>query len=81
LETLSPTRKSLLNLLSRFELTSDQATRWFNPENRPQAQGTAISDDILISNPYLITDWDEAGIKETPIALVTIDRGLFPIVK
>jgi len=77
-KTLSPTRKSLLNLLSRFELTSDQATRWFNPENRPQAQGTAISDDILISNPYLITDWDEAGIKETPIALVTIDRGLFP---
>ena len=76
--TLEDSRKALLQLLSRFELTCDQAKRWFNPENRPMAGSSHISDQELLSNPYLIGEWDEADVKETPISVATIDRGLFP---
>jgi len=76
--TLDDSRKALLQLLSRFELTCDQANRWFNPENRPNAGNAQITDQELLSNPYLIGEWDEADIGEVPVSVATIDRGLFP---
>ncbi|MBI4304299.1 MAG: hypothetical protein HY665_08200 [Chloroflexi bacterium] len=65
---LSEERKTLLRLLSRFELTCDQAWRWFNPEHRPSAGGP-ISDGELLANPYLMAEWDE--IKPIPTKLRT----------
>lgn len=76
--SLSSSRKTLLQLLSRFELTCDQAKRWFNPEKRPKAGWTPITDDDILQNPYLVAEWDEAGRKETPLTPIAIDRGLFP---
>ena len=61
-----PRRAALLRLLSRFALTRDQATRWF--------EQTELTDAIL-ENPYLLYEKDRISIE--PIGLWTIDRGIF----
>jgi hypothetical protein len=62
-----PKRAALLRLLSRFELTRDQAIRWFNSKE--------LTDSIL-DNPYLLYERDR--FENDSIGLWTIDRGLFP---
>ena len=42
-----------LRLLSRFDLTTDQATCFYQPTERSKA-GLHISDAELLANPYLI---------------------------
>ena len=51
-DSLKPERRALLQLLARFEITADQATRWFVPEERERA-GIAAPDADIIANPYL----------------------------
>src|SRR5262249_54061340 len=53
-------------LLSRFELTRDQAVRWFNKKDLT---------DAVLANPYLLYEHDRYDID--PIGLWTIDRGIF----
>ena len=72
---LEPDRRALLQLLSRFELTSNQATRWFITEERTRA-GITLSDKDILTNPYRCFEADRE--QEDPIPLRTIDRGLFP---
>jgi hypothetical protein len=72
---LKPDRRALLKLLARFEISSDQATRWFVPEERDRA-GIAVSDGEIIANPFLCFEEDRARIDA--ISVKTIDRGLFP---
>ena len=62
-----PKRAALLRLLSRFELTRDQAARWF--EKKEQA-------DAVLENPYLLYEHDRHEIDA--IGFWTIDRGIFP---
>lgn len=62
-----PKRAALLRLLSRFELTRDQAVRWF--DNEPMT-------DAALGNPYLLFEKDR--FTSDPIGLWTIDRGIFP---
>ena len=68
-------RKSLLKLLSRFELTSDQATRFYVKEERTKF-GINCSDSDLLCNPYLLFELDRYS--QSPISVATIDRGAFP---
>lgn len=65
-------RKELLKLLSRFSLTSDQAKRFFNPDDRPNN----LDDASLIENPYLLYELDR--VSPDPIPVLTIDRGMLP---
>lgn len=67
-----PERKALLQLLSRFALTPEQAKRWYSPYNR------SVSDRQIIENPYLLYELDRGGEQERPISLTTIDRGVLP---
>ncbi len=76
--TLPPERKALLRLISRFDLTSFQAARWFHPENRSKDVRAAIEDSDIISNPYAISELDIGSRDDPPVSLGTIDRGLLP---
>ncbi|MCT8975109.1 AAA family ATPase [Clostridium sp. CX1] len=73
---LSEERKSLLKLLSRFELTSLQAQLLYVQEEREQKliKGT---DSELLANPYLIYESTRNCIEK--VSLSTIDMGVFPI--
>ncbi len=74
-KNLPDQRKSLLKLLSRFELNSEQATRFYVKEDRNKS-GIDCSDSDLLRNPYLLFELDRYS--QSPISLATIDHGLFP---
>lgn len=73
--SLKPERRALLKLLARFEITADQAIRWFVTEERKRAAIT-VSDAEILANPYLCFEDDRGRID--PISAAVIDRGLFP---
>ena len=68
-------RRSLVRLLSRFDLTIDQATRLYQPTERAKA-GIQLSDAELLVSPYLIYERDRFAGEPTSIGVV--DRGVFP---
>jgi hypothetical protein len=72
---LKESRRALLKLLSRFELSPDQAARFFQRTVREEA-GIQVQDADLIANPYLLYLLDRPS--PDPVALSAIDRGAFP---
>jgi hypothetical protein len=70
-----PERRALLELLARFEVTAEQATRFWLPENR-EAASIECTDADLLANPYLLYELDRRS--SDPISLLTVDRGVFP---
>jgi ATP-dependent exoDNAse (exonuclease V) alpha subunit len=72
---LTPPRRALLKLLSRFAIDADQATRFFVSQERTKA-GITVTDDQLLENAYLLCErsrhWPD------PIPFEVVDRGLFP---
>lgn len=74
-EKLPNERRDLLMLLARFNLTNDQALRWYQATERESA-GIGLSDKEILANPYLVYEQDR--LQEAPIAFSVIDRGLFP---
>ncbi len=69
---LQQNRKALLMLLSRFELSNDQASLWFTPDARKK-EGISTTDADILANPYLLTE--QGGLFSAGFS--TIDRGLF----
>ena len=69
---MTPERKELLRLLSRFSIEAEQARRFFDPDRRSGHLG----DVDLISNPYLLYEIDR--LSSDPISVTTVDRGLLP---
>lgn len=74
-DNLKPERKALLKLLARFEITAEQADRWFVQDERSRANITASDKDIL-ANPYLCFEDDRRQVD--PISVTVVDHGLFP---
>lgn len=68
------TRISLLHLLSRFDLSIEQATRLFVLEEREEI-GIKREDVGYLENPYLI--FEDLRFTLAPVALSTIDLGLY----
>jgi hypothetical protein len=68
-------RRALLKLLSRFDLSADQATRFYQETEREEAR-ISVTDAEILANPYLLYELDRFSID--PIALGTVDRGVFP---
>lgn len=68
-------RRALLQLLARFELSADQARRWFVSEAR-RDEGIDVTDKAILENPYRLFEEDRG--RRDSIALKVIDRGLFP---
>lgn len=72
----STERKNLLILLSRFELTDKQIKNWFDANTRNKL-GYKSTDAELLLNPYRIAELDEGDLENYPIAVETLDNGLF----
>lgn len=68
-------RRNLLKLLSRFEITRDQATVLYVPPERTKA-GIEVSDKDILVNPYLLYELTQPTTD--PISVWTVDRGVFP---
>ena len=71
LAALDPERLALLKLLSRFRLTVDQATRFFEADNR-----AGLTDEDILRNPYRLFEVDRHRFDAVSIG--TVDRGMFP---
>ncbi|WP_070411119.1 ATP-dependent DNA helicase [Pseudomonas lundensis] len=74
-EKLPQSRRDLLMLLARFNLTNDQALRWYQATER-EAAGINFSDADILTNPYRI--YEEDRLQVDAIAFAVIDRGMFP---
>jgi hypothetical protein len=68
-------RRELLQLLSRFDLTIEQATRMYQETERVKAR-IGLTDADIIANPYVIYEADRYSVE--PVAVSTVDRGVFP---
>jgi len=68
-------RKSLLKLISRFNLQKDQATNIYVQEERERL-GIHCADKDIIANPYLI--YESTRLTANPVNVWTVDRGVFP---
>jgi hypothetical protein len=73
--TADTERFRLLRLLARFPLTTAQARRLFDREER-RSRGVTATDAELLSNPYLLYELDRGRLDSVSLSL--IDRGLFP---
>lgn len=69
---MTPERKELLKLLSRFSLEAPQACRFFEPDQRPGD----VNDAALLTNPYLLYEVDRDALDA--ISVTTVDRGMLP---
>ena len=75
---LTDERRDLLLLLSRFDLSPVQAKRWFEPRYRKSATLVMPTDAEILANPYRIVETDLGGGGDLPVAMSTVDQGLFP---
>lgn len=68
-------RLQYLRLLSRFELTGEQAALLYEQDSRAKV-GWQATDKEILSNPYRI--YELSRLDPRGIGLLTIDRGVFP---
>ena len=71
---LKTSRRALLDLLARCDLTPDQAFRAFDENSKDLHPPT--DDAALLSNPYLLFERNQLGPER--ISFGTIDRGVYP---
>lgn len=74
--SLTAGRRSLLELLSRFALTAEQARHWFDPAKRAKATRSTIDDTDILTNPYRIAECDLGDVSDHPMSMGMLDRGL-----
>jgi hypothetical protein len=70
-----PERFALLRLLARFSLTSVQARRLYDRQQRSEG-GITVTDAEPLNDPYLVFELDRGRLDSTGFR--TVDRGLFP---
>jgi hypothetical protein len=68
-------RRALLKLISRFEITGEQAKRLYVQEERTEA-GIGATDQAILANPYLL--YELTRLTDDPVSVWTVDRGVFP---
>lgn len=74
-QKMQPQRRQVLELLSRIDLTAEQAGVLAVPETRAE-QGVVLDDAELLRNPYLV--YEATRLTPFPVAIGTVDRGVFP---
>jgi len=68
-------RRALLKLISRFQVTPDQARSLYVEEERKEA-GIACTDRQILENPYRL--YETTRLTAEPVSVWTVDRGVFP---
>lgn len=76
--SLPDDRRSLLQLISRFALTPDQAKRWYEPTKRSKSTTSPVSDIDILGNPYRMVETDLGDDQSNAISMGVVDRGLLP---
>jgi ATP-dependent exoDNAse (exonuclease V) alpha subunit len=71
-----PGKLKLAQALSRVAVDNEQATRWWDEAKRLQSAGIRISDEGLVGNPYLISEYDAGTVTSAPVSFATIDRAV-----
>ena len=74
-QRMASDRRQFLELISRVDLSVDQAGILAVPEER-QEVGIGASDGDFLENPYLL--YEAARLTQTPVGLAAVDRGMFP---
>jgi hypothetical protein len=72
-QRMAPERRTFLELLSRIDVTADQARVIAIPEERDEA-GIDVADSDLLENPYLF--YEATRLSLTPISIGAVDRAL-----
>jgi hypothetical protein len=72
---LKDERRALLKLIGRFDITANQAIRFYKTEER-QERRIDCKDSDLLANPYFLYELDRASAD--PISFTKIDQGVFP---
>lgn len=68
-------RRALLKLISRFEISREQATCLYVQEERKEA-GIEAEDKDILANPYLL--YEVTRLNADPVSIWTVDRGVSP---
>jgi hypothetical protein len=68
-------RRKFLELISRVDLSLDQADILAIPEEREEF-GIGASDGDFLQNPYLL--YEATHLTAAPVGLAAVDRGMFP---
>lgn len=74
-ENLEFSSQKWLEVLSRFELSQKQIARWYDKDKRAN-RGWKMSNQSLLENPYLISEFDEGDNENSSIPPEAIDLGL-----
>ncbi len=69
-------RRALLKLVSRFEITGEQAKMLYVQEERANA-GIESEDADILANPYTL--YESTRLTANPVSIWTVDRGVFPV--
>ncbi|TWA85145.1 UvrD-like helicase family protein [Azospirillum brasilense] len=72
-----PSRHKLIDLLVRFELTTDQIADILNEDTRKQ-RGILATNDAILENPYRLFEQDCGTKRSAPVSLEVIDQGMLP---
>ena len=72
---MGPERQLFLELLSRVDLSQEQANALVTPEGRRRL-GVHVEDREFIDNPYLL--YEATRLTTTPLSINSVDRGLVP---
>lgn len=72
---MSAERRQFLELLSRIDLSDEQAAFLAIPEVRAE-QGMRFGDSDFMKNPYLI--YEASRLTVTPVSVAAVDRAMFP---
>lgn len=74
--TNSPERTRLARTLSRLALNIDQARRWWSQGSRLETTGIHIDDSKVISNPYVLSEYDKGTRDSDSVTFATVDRSV-----
>lgn len=74
-QRLPAERRAFLELLSRIDLSLDQAEFLVEPQARKE-QGIDLPDVAFLENPYLI--YETSRLSVNPVSITAVDRGVFP---
>ena len=74
-QRLTTERRAYLQLLSRLNLTDEQAQILYSELSRGE-NGVTLTDMQILENPYLI--YEATRLTLFPVAVPVIDRGVFP---
>jgi ATP-dependent exoDNAse (exonuclease V) alpha subunit len=74
-QRLSTERRAYLQLLSRINLTDEQANILYSELSRGE-NGVTLTDVQILENPYLI--YEATRLTLFPVTVAVVDRGVFP---